>query len=205
MNQEIVASNIDEYIRFVKIDVRTSLGADFKMWEYHLAVYNMNERKQTTGEDEIPIEVCKLIPSEKLKDAILTMINNNPKNGSTPQGTKSALIAYLHKKGDTNITDNYRTLSLLSHLGKIQERMILRRLDEFAEETNAYGKTQQGFRHGRGCADAALMMNRLDHLALENGVEIFKIFVDNTKAYDMVNSEVSWMVNREKGITDESY
>ena len=53
--------------------------------------------------------------------------------------------------------------------------MILRRLDEFAEETNAYGNTQQGFRHGRGCADAAFMMNRLDHLALEKGVEIFKI------------------------------
>ena len=34
-------------------------------------------------------------------------------------------------------------LSLLSHIGKIQERMILRRLDEFAEETNAYGKTQE--------------------------------------------------------------
>ena len=67
MNQEgIIAINIDDYIRFVKIDVRTSLGADFEMWEYHLAVYNMNERKQT-GEDEIPMEVCKLIPSEKLK------------------------------------------------------------------------------------------------------------------------------------------
>ena len=126
LNQEgIVAINIDEYIRFVKIDVRTSLGADFEMWEYHLAVYEMNERKQT-GEDEIPIEVCKLIPSEKLKEVILKMINNNLRNGSTPQGMKSALIAYLHKKGDTTITDNYRTLSLLSHIGKIQERMILK-------------------------------------------------------------------------------
>jgi len=66
------------------------------------------------------------------------------------------LIAYLHRKGDTKINDNYRTLSLLSHIGKIQERMILRRMDELAEETNAYGKTQQGFRHGRGCADARL-------------------------------------------------
>ena len=83
------------------------------------------------------------------------MINNNLRIGFTPQGMKSALIAYL-RRGDTKITDNYRTLSLLSHIGKIQERMILRRMDELAEETNAYGKTQQGFRHGRGCADARL-------------------------------------------------
>ena len=73
------------------------------------------------------------------------MNNNSLRNGSTHQGMKSALIANLHKNGDTKITDNYRTLSLLSHIGKIQERMILRRLDEFAEETNAYGKMQQGF------------------------------------------------------------
>jgi len=57
------------------------LGADFEMWEYRLAVYNTNERKQT-GEDEILIEVCKLIPSEKWKEAILKMINNNLRNGS---------------------------------------------------------------------------------------------------------------------------
>ena len=64
----------------------------------------MNERKQT-GEDEIPIEVCKLIPLEKLKEVILKMINNNLRIGSTPQGMKSALIAYL-RRGDTKINDN---------------------------------------------------------------------------------------------------
>ena len=61
-------------------------------------------------------------------------------------------------------------------------------------------KSNQRFRHGRGCADAAFMMNRLDHLALEKGVEIFKIFVDNTKAYDMVNREVLWMVLERRGL-----
>jgi len=35
LNQEgIVAINIDEYLRFVKIGVRTLLRADFGMWEY---------------------------------------------------------------------------------------------------------------------------------------------------------------------------
>jgi len=115
---------------------------------------------------------------------------------------KSALIAYLHKKGDTKITDNYGTLGLLSHIGKIQERMILRRLDKFAEEAYAYRKTHQGFRHGSRCADAAFMMNILDHLALEKGLtlEILKVFVDNIKAYDMVNREVLWMVLERRGI-----
>ena len=47
---------------------------------------------------------------------------------------------------------------------------------------------------------AAFMMNRLDHLALEKGEEIFKIFVDNTKAYDMVNREVVWMVLERRGL-----
>ena len=37
LNQEgIAAINIDEYMRFVKIDVRKSLGADFEMREYYL-------------------------------------------------------------------------------------------------------------------------------------------------------------------------
>ena len=113
----------------------------------------MKQRKQT-GEDEIPIELCKLIPSVCFRNAVLAMFNENLRTGVTPQKMKDATVVYLHKKGDARVTDNYRTLSLLSHIGKIQERMILRRLDTYAEEINAYGKTQQGFRHGRGCADA---------------------------------------------------
>ena len=81
--------------------------------------------------------------------------------------------------------------------------MILRRLDKFAEEAYAYRKTHQGFRHGSRCADAAFMMNILDHLALGKGLvlEIFKVFVDNTKAYDMVNRGVLWMVFERRGLS----
>ena len=43
-------------------------------------------------------------------------------------------------------------------------------------------------------------MKRLDHLALEKGIEIFQILVDNTKANDMVNREVLWMVLERRGL-----
>jgi hypothetical protein len=68
------------------------------------------------------------------------------------------------------------------------------------KETNSYGKTKQVFRHGGGCADVVFAMNRLDHLALAKGIETCKIVVDNTKAYDMVNREVRWMVQERRGL-----
>jgi len=44
------------------------------------------------------------------------------------------------------------------------------------------------------------MMNRLDHLALERGSVLYKIFVDNTKAYDLVNRDILWLILERRGV-----
>jgi len=197
-----VSENIYEYLRFPERLTRTSLGEYFQMWELCEAIDSMGDRKQT-GEDEVPIEFFKLIPSLEMRQAMLDMINDNLEKGETPARMKDATVTFLHKKGNTMDTNNYRTLSMLSHVGKIQERMILRRLDTYAEETNAYGGTQQGFRHGRGCADAVFMSGRINHMALEKGLELYKLYVDNTKAFDCVSRDTLWMILRRRGIPEK--
>ena len=76
-------------------------------------------------------------------------------------------------------------------------------MDKFAEETNAYGGTQQGFRHGRGCADAVFMSSRINHMALEKGIELYKLYVDNVKAFDRVSRDTLWMILKRRGIPEK--
>ena len=52
----------------------------------------------------------------------------------------------VHKKGDKQIVDNYRPVSLLPILGKIFERIIFNSIFEYLEENNLLCPNKSGFR-----------------------------------------------------------
>ena len=159
-------------------------------------------QNKALGLDETPIEFIRMIESENFHQALLGIINKNLRERCTPETMKDAIIIFIHKKGNTNSTNNFRTISLLSHIGKIQERMILDRLYPEAEARNWFGASQQGFRKEKGVGDAYLIMNIMDQYVLDMGMRAVKIFVDNTKAYDMVVRDVLWLILRRRGVPE---
>ena len=62
-----------------------------------------------------------------------------------PQQWKEVIIMALHKKKDRTECGNYRGISLVAHAGKIQLKIIARRLSEYRERMGILLEEQSGF------------------------------------------------------------
>jgi hypothetical protein len=113
---------------------------------------------------------------------------------------KDVIVVYLFKKGVKTDCNNYRTLSLINHVGKILEKLINKRLNGHAECTDLLPESQNGFRVDRGTTDAMLVSRVATSLCKEMGMSLIKCFVDLTKAYDRVNRDVLWLVLARAGV-----
>ena len=74
-------------------------------------------------------------------------------NGIFPSCWSQSILVPLHKKGDINVPDNYRGISLLDVFGKIYTSIINRGITFYF---NIYGKVsdaQAGFREGYSTVD----------------------------------------------------
>ena len=71
-------------------------------------------------------------------------------SGIFPNIWKKSNVAPVHKKGDKQVVDNFRLVSLLPIFGKILERLIFNSL-EFLHENNLLNENQPGFRPSDSC------------------------------------------------------
>ena len=77
---------------------------------------------------------------------IVKLFNRFLDLGIYPECLKIARVIALHKGGDRSINDNYRSISVLTHLNKIFEKLIHARLNDFITEQNILENSQYGFR-----------------------------------------------------------
>ena len=61
------------------------------------------------------------------------LINNCLKTGDFPDDVKLAEITPLFHKEDSLNNENYRPVSILSHLSKVFERILYKQIDRFME------------------------------------------------------------------------
>ena len=79
-----------------------------------------------------------------------------------PQEFKDATIINLFKrKGNPQVFDNHRGISLLSIAGKILARVLLNRLNEHLERSGLLPESQCGFRKNRGTIDMIFTARQL--------------------------------------------
>uniref|UniRef100_UPI003EB93A31 RNA-directed DNA polymerase n=1 Tax=Klebsiella pneumoniae TaxID=573 RepID=UPI003EB93A31 len=101
-------------------------------------------------------------------------------------------------KGDKYECTSYRGISLLSVVGKVYGRVLIRRVREGTE--GVIGDEQCGFRRGRGCTDQIFAVRQVCEKYLAKGKEVFWAFMDLEKAYDRIDREALWTVLRMYGI-----
>ena len=111
-------------------------------------IKNLKIRK-ASGPDDIPIAVMKRFPKDFIS-LLVKVLNNCLQTCHFPRRWKEGKIIAIQKPGkDPTQPTNYRPISLLSNLGKILERLILLRMNEFEETEKIFTKfanTQFGFR-----------------------------------------------------------
>ena len=90
----------------------------------------------------------------------------------------------IYKKGDTNLCENYRPISLLNTIYKIVAAAIQRRLEKGIEQH--LQKTQYGFRKRRGTADALYNIRRIITAGESTQTNTFLLLLDWEKAFDKI-------------------
>jgi len=73
-----------------------------------------------------------------------------------PEELQTVLIYPIHKKGDKQLCDKYRGITLLNVTSKVLSKCILNRIKPWAE--NILGDYQAGFRQNRSTADQIFIL-----------------------------------------------
>ena len=110
-----------------------------------------------------------------------------------PQDFKDASIIHLYKrKGNPQVCDNHRGISLLSIAGKILAKILLNRLNAHLDQAGLIPESQCGFRKDRGTIDMIITARQLQEKCQEQNVDLYMTFVNLTKAFDTVSSDGLW-------------
>jgi hypothetical protein len=183
-------------------EINDDLAKSFTKEELRVALQR-TKMKSAPGIDEIPAEYYRY-GGEMVQSELLKICNEVLASGEVPQAWKDAIIIPIFKKGDYKNPSNYRGISLTSHAGKIFERLILNRLiPHIMLLDDCIPDTQFGFMRGRGTTDALALSRRLTELTKNSAnSELFKCYVDLTKAYDKVDRKILWALLKRYGIPD---
>ena len=114
------------------------------LWRWNQKLNNLDAHK-ATGPDDIPVLVlknCGLV----IAPWLAKLINECLLLGVFPDVVKIARVTPLFKSGDKSFCDNYRPISMLSHIAKVFERLVHVRLSSFLEKNNILSNFQLGFR-----------------------------------------------------------
>ncbi|XP_073960723.1 uncharacterized protein [Choristoneura fumiferana] len=157
---------------------------DVTIEEVQLALRQVKNRR-SPGQDNIIPEMLKL-GSADLWRAIALLFTNCILDGRVPSEWHNAVIILLHKKGDIRKLDNYRPISLLSHMYKLFTRVIMNRLSKKLDDNQP--REQAGFRSGFGTNDHLQTLKTVIEKCHEYNKPIIITFVDYEKAFDSVEA-----------------
>ena len=112
---------------------------------------------------------------------------------------RGACIVPLYKgNGDKCECSNLRGISLLSVVGKLFGRVLIKKVRAGTE--GAIREKQCGFRQGRGCMDQVFAVRQLCEKYLANGKDVFWAFMDLEKAYGTIDRHGMWQRLRMYGV-----
>ena len=116
--------------------------------EVEIAVASLKKGK-SAGVDNIPAELVQA-GGETMIDVLTEICNRIWRTGEWPTPWTQSLIITLPKKGNLQLCQNYRTISLISHSSKVILKVILNRLGgrnitnlRFADDIDALAEEEQ--------------------------------------------------------------
>ena len=158
----------------------------------------------STSEGEIPARILKGC-KHALAPTLMIIWKNSFEKGKIPAVYKKQYITPIYKGGPKTDPANYRPVSLTSHVIKIFERIIRKKLVNYLEENNLFSHLQHGFRKGRSCLTQ--LLQHFDFI-LKNylhNTETDVIYLDYAKAFDKVDHDLLMAKLTHYGISGELF
>lgn len=123
---------------------------------------------------------------------VLNIINSSLINGIVPDGFKHAVVQPLIKKPglDISVLSNLRSISKLSFISKILEKVVFTQLNVFLEEQKIFEVFQSGFKTNHSTETALLKVFNDILLVTDSGHRVILVLLDLTAAFDTVDHDI---------------
>ena len=150
----------------------------------------INDLKNSgAGSDCIKPAGLKLI-ANSISLPLVHLFNLSFQQCIVPDQLKIARVVPIFKKGNSQLIENYRPISILSSLSKVLERLVYNRIIAFLENHNILSTCQYGFRKKYSTYMPLIHLLDKIHTALDNGDCVLGLFLDLSKAFDTVNHNI---------------
>lgn len=128
--------------------------------------------------------------SEELAEPLAELFTKSLSSGIVPDDWKVANVTPIFKnKGSRDDVGNYRPVSLTSCPGKVMERIVRDALVEHLERHELIKGSQHGFTKKRSCLSNLLVFLEYVTKAVDEGKAVDAIYLDFSKAFDLVPPE----------------
>eukprot|EP00903_Cladosiphon_okamuranus_P020550 g18862.t1 len=144
-----------------------------------------------SGPDLIPAELLKIDDDDdddddepivlKRHHAIMVDVWNSVE--SRRRSRRKPPSRCCTRKGDRSNCNNFRGISVLSHVGKVLAEIVTHRLGAFCEADDILPEEQCGFRPGRSMVCMLFVVRRLQKLGRRRRIPLYMCFIDPQKAY----------------------
>ena len=145
--------------------------------------------KSSCGDDGLSTQLLKKMKNE-ICSSITLIVNQMMTTGIFPDSLKIAKIIPIFKKGDIEVKENYRPISILPASSKIFEKVLSLQIHEYFQSKHLYYKHQYGFIKNYYTEHADLELIDRVITELYKGEIPFNIYIDLSKAFDTLVHEI---------------
>ena len=143
------------------------------------------DSSKANGPDEISIKLLQMT-NPVISGSLAKLFNNSFTQGKVASKWKQANVTPVYKKGDRQIITNYRPISLISVLGKLQERIVFKSLFKFLSQNKLLTWHNSGFKPMDSAMNQLILVTHKIYTAIDNGQDVSIAFLDISKAFDRV-------------------
>ena len=140
-------------------------------------------------------------------DPITHIMNLSLTSGEIPENMKITKTIPIHKSGDKDKLNNYRSISLLPAFSKILEKFMYNRITNFLEKNELFYMHQYGFRKKHSTMHPILQLLNKIYTEKDNNTpkQCMGIFIDISKAFDTLSHKILLSKLNRYGIRGVAY
>ena len=151
-------------------------------------IQTLNQNK-AAGWDDISARDLKETRMSLIRP-IAKIINCTLENCHVPNQLKHSKVRLIHKGGNRKDLSNYRPISLISTIGKVMERYVEEILTRYLRKYDIIDPNQYGYQKEKGTITLLERITDNIYEALDKGLHTLCIFVDFSRAFDMINHKI---------------